>query len=132
MVIVLFPLLDNTSTFEIFNIFNVPVPVKDLVSPTDNLPSMVAQYRLETSSIAVNLAQMKYILLTPKEQKHCVFPLWHYCDVRSPVYSMTSSKLCTVILFMKDTKNVKGYCKTEVELLSILPGTYHLIDACGL
>ena len=41
---------------------------------------------------------------------------------------MTSSKLCTVALFMKDTENVKNYCKTEVELNSILPRTYHIID----
>ena len=33
---------------------------------------------------------------------------------------MTSSKLCTVALFMKDTENVENYCKTEVEPNSIL------------
>ena len=62
---------------------------------------------------------MKYALLTPIE--HCISLLWHYCDVRSPVYSITSSKLCTVALFMKDTENIKNYCKTEVEPNSILP-----------
>ena len=36
LVIVLIPLLDNMNTFEIFNIFNMPVPVKDPVVPTDN------------------------------------------------------------------------------------------------
>ena len=41
---------------------------------------------------------------------------------------MTSSKLCTVALFMKDTENVKNYCKNEVQQNSILPRTYHIID----
>ena len=41
LVIVSIPLFDNVNTFEIFNIFNMPVPVKDLV-PTDKLSSMVA------------------------------------------------------------------------------------------
>ena len=41
---------------------------------------------------------------------------------------MTSSKLCTVALFMKDTENVKNYCKTEAEPNSILPRSYHVID----
>ena len=123
------PLLDNMNTFEIFNIFHMPVPVKDPVVPTDKLPSMVAWYRLETSSIPGNLAQMKYVLLTATEQEHCTSPLWHYCDVRSPVYSMISSKLCIVALFMKDTENAKNNCKTEVEPNSILPKTtYHIID----
>ena len=52
------------NTFELFKIFNISVPVKDPVVLTDNLPNMVARYTLETSSIAINLAQMKYVLLT--------------------------------------------------------------------
>ena len=106
----------------------MPVPIKDPAAPTDKLPSMVAWYRLETSLIAINLAQMKYVLLTPIEQEYCTSTLWHYCDVRSPVYSMTSRKLCTVAPFMKDTENVKNYCKTKVVLYFVLPRAYHIID----
>ena len=106
----------------------MPVPVKDPVITTDKVTSIVAWYRLETSSITVNLAQLKYVLLTATAQEHCTSPLQHYCDVKSPVYSMMSSKLCTVALFMKDTENVKNYCKTEVEPNSILPRASHIID----
>ena len=80
------------NVFEFFKIFTMLIPVKDPVVPTDKLPNIVAWYRLETSSMAVNLAQMKYFLLTATEQEHCTSPLWHYCAVRCPVYSMTSSK----------------------------------------
>ena len=59
LVIVSITLMDNMNTFEISGVFNLPVPVKDPVAPTNKLPSIVAWYRLETSSIAVNLAQMK-------------------------------------------------------------------------
>ena len=62
------PLLENVNTFAIFNIFNIPVPVKDPVVPTDKLPNMVAWYRLETSSIALNFTQMKNVLLIATEQ----------------------------------------------------------------
>ena len=55
-VIVSMSLLDNINIFEILNIFNMTVPVRGLIVPTDKLPHMVAWYRLETSSIAVNLA----------------------------------------------------------------------------
>ena len=67
---------------------------------------------------------MKCVLLTTTEQEHCTSPLQHYCDVRSLIYSMTSSELCTVALFMKDTENVKNYCKNEEEPHSILPRAY--------
>ena len=49
----------------------MPVPVKDPVVPTDKYHGVVAWYRLETSSIAVNLVQMKYFLLTGTEQEQC-------------------------------------------------------------
>ena len=111
LAIVSIPLLDNMNTFEIFNIFNTPVPVKDSVVPTDKCPSMVIWFRLETSSIAANLVQMKYVLFTATEQEHCTCPLWHYCDVRSPVYSMMSSKSCTVA--EKDTENVKNIVRLK-------------------
>ena len=75
---------------DILNICNIPVPVKDLVIPTYKLPSMVACYRLE-ASLVFNLSQVKHVLLTATEQEHCTSPLLHY-NVRSPVYSMTSSK----------------------------------------
>ena len=55
-------------------------------------------------------------------------PLQHYCDVRSPVHFMTSSKLCTVVPFMKGTENIKNYCKTEIDLNSTLPRANHIID----
>ena len=45
---------------------------------------------------------------------------------------MTSSEACTVALFMKDTENVKNYCKTEVEPNAILPRAYHTIDGLWL
>ena len=105
------------------------VCVKDPVVPTDKCPSMVAWYRLETSSIAVNLAKMKYVLLTVTEQEHSTSPLQHYCDIRSPVYSVTSNKLCTDALFTKDAENVKYDCRAEVEPNSILPRAYHVINA---
>ena len=66
---------------------------------------MVAWYNLEANWIAVNLDQMKYVLLSIKEQGHCSSPLHNYCDVESPVYPITSNKLCTAALFMKDEES---------------------------
>ena len=80
LVIVLIPLLDNMNTFDIFNVFNMPVPVKNPIVPTDKLPSMVALYRFETTSVAVNLVQMKYVLLTTTEQGNCTSHLQYYCE----------------------------------------------------
>ena len=68
LVIVSLPLLDIINKFEIYDVFNMPVL-------HDKPPNMVASYRLETVSIAINLAEMKYVLLNDREQEHCLFPL---------------------------------------------------------
>ena len=77
----------------IFDIFSMPVPIKNQTVPDDTLSNMVAWYSLETSSIAVNLNKMEYILLSKKGQDHCSSPLCCFGDVQSPLYSITSSKL---------------------------------------
>ena len=73
----------------------------------------LAQMKYVMSSIAVNLAQMKYVLFTAIKHEHCTSPFWHYCDVRSLVYSMTSGKLYTVTLLMDDIENIMNCCKTS-------------------
>ena len=84
----------------------MPVPLKDSLVPKDQYPNMVVWYGLEASSIAINIAELKYVLLTDRVQEHYTCPLRHYCDVRSPVYPMAFSKLCVIALFMKDEKRI--------------------------
>ena len=87
---------------------------------------MVVWYRLEASSIAINIAEMKYVLLTDREQEHCTSPLRHYCDVRSPVYPMALSKLSVIALFMKDEERIAK--NSIIEPNSVLPTASHIID----
>ena len=89
---------------------------------------MVAWYRLEASSIPINIAEMKYVLLTDREQEHCTSPLRHYCDVRSPVYPMALSKLCVIALFLKDKERIAKNCNSIIEPNSVLPTASHIID----
>ena len=55
LVIVSIPLLDKINKFEVYDVFYMPVL-------HDKTLNMVASYRLEAVSIAVNLAEMKYVL----------------------------------------------------------------------
>ena len=120
LVIVSIPLSENNK-FDIYDVFNMPVPHY-------NTPNMVASYRLEAVSIAVNLAEMKYVLLNDREQEHCISPLRHYCDIRSPIYSIAPSRLCIVTLFLKDKERMVKNCDSVVRLNSILPKASHIVD----
>ena len=80
----------------------------------------------------MNLDQINYVLLSKKEEDYCCSPLHQYYDVQSPVYSITSSKLCIAVLFLKDEEiNKKSYQPT-VAPSSILPETSHFIDSFWL
>ena len=83
--------------------------------------------RLEAVSIAVNVAEMKYVLLDDREQEHCISPLRHYCVIRSPIYSIAPSKLCITALFLKDKERMMKTCDSVVRPNSILPKTSHIV-----
>ena len=98
--IVSIPLLKKFNELEILDIFRMPVPLKNPKVPEDNLPNMVPWYYLEANSITVNLDQMRYVLLSKKEQDHCSSQLNLYCDVQRLLYPITSRKPCIVALFL--------------------------------
>ena len=91
-----------------------------------------ASYRLKSVSIAANPAEMKYVLLNDREQEHCVSPLRHYCDIRSPIYSIAPRKLCIIALFLKDNERMMKNCDSVVRPNSILPKASHIVDGLWL
>ena len=60
LVIVSVLLLDRDTTFEIYKVFNTPLPYYNQSIPTQLQPDIVAQYRLETSALAINAEKTKY------------------------------------------------------------------------
>ena len=121
LVIVSIPLLDKINKFEIYDVFNMPVA-------HDKTPNMVASYMSEAISIAVNLAETKYVLLNDRDQKHCIFPLRCYCDIRSPLYSIAPSKLCIIALFLKDKERMMKNCDSVVRPKTNLSKASHIVD----
>ena len=55
LVIVLVPLLDAVNKFEVYNIYNLPLPIKDPNLALKEIPNMVAECKLESKSLATNL-----------------------------------------------------------------------------
>ena len=102
------------------------MPIKDPNVAVKEMHNMVAEFKLESKSLAINLEQMKYILLTSAELESCTSPLHHYCDIRSPVYPINLGKLCIVALFLKNKDNVKAYCQTTVKPNFLLPMAFHI------
>ena len=125
--VVLVPLLGAVNKFEVYNIYNLPLPIKDPNVAVKEMTNMVVEFKLESKSLAINLEQMKYILLTSAELESCTSPLHHYCDIKSPVYPINLSKLCTVVLFLKNKDHVQVYCQTTIKPNFLLPVALYII-----
>ena len=128
LVIVSVSLLDAVNKFEVYNIYNLLLPIKDPNVAAKEMANMVAEFKLESKLLSINLEQMKCILFTSAELESCTSPLHHYCDIRSPVYPINLSKLCIVALFLKNKDNVKAYCQTTVKHNFLLPMALHIIQ----
>ena len=70
---------------------------------------------------------MKYVLLIDREQEHCSSPLRHYCDIRSPIYSIVPSKLCIIALFLKDKEKMMKNHDLVVRHNWTLPKASHIV-----
>ena len=117
-----------SNKFEVYNIYNIPLPIKDPNVAVKEMPNMVAEFKLESKLLAINLEKMKYILLTSAELESCTSQLHHYCDIRSPLYPINLSKLCIAALFLKNKDNVKAYCQTTVKPNFLLPMAIDIIQ----
>ena len=125
-VVVSIPLLDTFGQLELYQVHNLAVSLNHNGDNQDI--TMFAQYQLETKDLAINNKRTQYILLTSKEAEICSSNQNKYCSIRSPVYSVTSSKLCIIKIFMGDENGINKFCKTIVNPNVILPLAEYLTD----
>ena len=116
------PLLDSSSQFEVFQIHNIPLPFPRKET------KMSARYELETQSLAVNIKQTEYILLTDADMIRCSNPAAKFCMHSSPIYKLSDSQLCVIALYKRDKTLVDRDCKTKVQFGTIFPTGLYIPD----
>ena len=113
LTLVSLPLIDTNSRYELYQIFNLPVPY--------NLTRMTAQYELETNHLAVNIKRTQYMLLSDTDFLQCAAPRTSFCALRKPSFPLHDSQICVTALFLKDVERIENFCKTIVTLNNKLP-----------
>ena len=88
LVVVSVPLLDRDNKFEIYNVMNSQLPFNDSNLTVSLQLNFVANYKLETSALAINPERTKYIILEADELVHCNTPLLEYCNVKSSIFPL--------------------------------------------
>ena len=121
VVIIKIPLLQVNNQYEVWKVFNLPIVVRDLITPDENAPDMIATYRLESQGFIINKAKTRYSLLTQGELDLCSEPVINYCNIQNPIYPVNLAKLCIINLFLQKSELVKLYCESVVTLNTKLP-----------
>ena len=117
-------LLDRDSTFEIYQVINLPIPY-----PRANQKvGAVAWYRLETEYIALNLARNKFMMLPEGEANKCKTDALRTCTSTSPIYVTGNYNLCVLELFKGDKEGIRRYCRVEILADVVLPQAISISD----
>jgi len=128
VVVISIPLLDINGRFEMYSIYNLAINSEKINKSHGININMLAQYALETNNLAVNQKKTEYFILDPGDVNSCSHGLQDFCEIKSPIYSVETSKLCVIKLFMNDLMDLHKFCKITVMTNVILPNEQYLSD----
>lgn len=78
-VIVSLPLFDIKSKYDVYQIHNLPIPMKHIQHR--KITNTIARWEVEAKAIANNWVQKKFILLKEEEIQKCTNPLLTFCQL---------------------------------------------------
>ena len=123
IVVISIPLLDNVGAFEVFRIHNMALPLNG-----SNQTNVLARFSLEASAIAVNKRRTHFAALSASELRDCSDPLKTYCTFKSPVYSIVSTEMCVIQVFLGHQDGITKLCKTVIQPNDPSPQARYLTD----
>ena len=126
IVIINIPLVDADGQYDLYQIFNVPLPFND--TQNTNSESVVALYDLEATHIAVAPAWNRFVVLRPDEVAQCNSPGNNICELRSPIFHANINKFCLIALFLKNKEKIHQNCHKIVKLSYLLPSAIYLTN----
>lgn len=106
IVLIKLPLIDHDSSLDLYRIYNLPV-----FNPSLN---KALTYQLETSTIAVTKDRNYATIPTESEFLECTLASGHFCNLRSALYHMKTSKMCVISLYLKDKATIDENCEMNV------------------
>ena len=106
IVLIKLPLIDHDSSLDLYRIYNLPI-----FNPSLN---KALTYQLEANTLAVSADRNYATIPTESEFLECTLANGHFCNLRSALYHMQSSKLCVISLFLKNEISISENCEMKV------------------
>ena len=106
LILIKLPLIDHDSSLDLYRVYNLPV-----FNPSLN---KALTYQLEANTLAVSRDRKYATIPTESEFLECTLASGHFCNLRSALYHMQSSKMCIIALFLKDEIAINENCEMKV------------------
>ena len=74
--------------------------------------------KLKPITFAVSMDRNYMTIPTESEFIECTLASGHFCNLRSALYHMQSSKMCLIALFLKNENSISEYCEMKVMNIS--------------
>ena len=137
LIILDIPLINRGTQFEVFKIYNMPVPnvaISKQFPKEEPLKNrhLVANYMLEAKALAINRQRTKFVIMTDEEAKLCSSPLVSFCKFISPIYPANKNTFCLVALFIGQEQRIKQLCQARVYVNKNLPNAEYMSDGLWL
>ena len=121
LVVTAIPLLNLKTIFDVTKIHNIPVPSIGLKYAT-------AYFNLESDAMVINPERTLFGLMTKSELMRCQEKRTTICEIDSPIYSLSLSKMCVAAVFRNDLQQVKESCQTVVIPYTALPQAMYITE----
>ena len=105
IIVVILPLLDIRSTFDVFHAFATDVPHVN--------SSMSARYSLEFEHFAISKDRTSFVILSATDYLACTQKV-HFCKLQSAIFSVQGRELCVLALFLNKSDQIRQTCKTKL------------------
>ena len=116
------PLINTKEKYQIYDIYNLPMPVY-----TTNSGTFTVEYALESNHLMISQDRSKYVLLTEDEFRMCTNTDINVCTHKQALYTTSFSKHCMLALFLGDRTKMKSMCQKYVTSHKDLTIVKHLL-----
>ena len=103
--ITMVPLLDTSSTFNLFELHNLAIP--------DTSLNLSVSYAIESKFIAISESNQHFALLSDQDYYKCSDNYNHYCSFASPLYLAHHHESCVMALYRKANNEIKQFCQVQ-------------------
>ena len=126
LVLLSVPLLDTDAYYELYSATSLPFAFESASDGSTH--GLMASYKLEAETFAIDTHRTKYVFLTAEETNVCLHNVGEYCNIRKATYSVEHSHSCAIALFTKHNEKIERYCQVKVNFNVQLPQALYLDD----